>query len=99
MIGILSIFHEIALKLMPHDHTDDKSTLVQVMVWTTVYPDLCRHMAPLGHNELELVKTSKWVTEAYIPQEQRCIFYNIIQKAQKFLSLKRFSVLIPAYNW
>ena len=40
--------------------TDDKSTLVQVMVgavrqqaitWANVYPDLCRHMVSLGLNE------------------------------------------------
>ena len=39
--------------------SDDKSTLVQVMVWcrqaitwANVEPDPCRHMASLGHNEL-----------------------------------------------
>ena len=46
---------------MPLDLTDDRSTLVQVMAWchqatshylTNVDPDLCRHMASLGLNEL-----------------------------------------------
>ena len=46
---------------MSLDVTDDKSTLVQVMVaavrqqaiiWTNVDPDLCRHMASVGHKEL-----------------------------------------------
>ena len=46
---------------MPQDLTDDKSTLVQVwlgavrqqaITWAIVDPDLCRHMASLGHNEL-----------------------------------------------
>ena len=41
--------------------TNDKSTLVQVMVWcrqaqaitwANVDPDLCRHMVSLGHNQL-----------------------------------------------
>ena len=41
--------------------TDDKSTLVQVMAWcrqatshylSQCWPDACRHMASLGHNEL-----------------------------------------------
>ena len=44
------------------DLTDDKSTLVQVMLgairqqaitWANVDPDLCRHVASLGHNELK----------------------------------------------
>ena len=43
------------------DLTDDKSTMVQVMVgavrqqpitWANVDPDLCRYMVSLGHNEL-----------------------------------------------
>ena len=45
---------------MTQDLTDDKSTLVQVMVycrqqaitWTSVDQDLQRHMASLGPNEL-----------------------------------------------
>ena len=46
---------------MPQNPIDDKSTLVQVMAWclrhqaitwTNVDPDLCHHMAWLGHNEL-----------------------------------------------
>ena len=41
--------------------TDDKSTVVQVMVgairqqaitWASVGPDLCHHIAALGHNKL-----------------------------------------------
>ena len=44
-----------------HGSTDNKSTLVQAMdccarqqaiTWSNVDPDLCRHMASLGHNEL-----------------------------------------------
>ena len=46
---------------MPIDLTDGKSILVQVMLgairqqaitWANVDPDLCRHMASLGLNEL-----------------------------------------------
>ena len=45
---------------MPMDLTDDKSTLVQVMLgavmqqavtWANVDPDLCLQMASLGLNE------------------------------------------------
>ena len=55
---------KIALIWMWLDFTDDQSTLVQVMAgavrhqtitWANVDPDLCRHMASLGHNELILL--------------------------------------------
>ena len=61
MIGGWGIFCKIVLRWMLLDLTDDKSTLVQVMAWwhqakaitwANVDPDLCRHMASLGHNEL-----------------------------------------------
>ena len=37
---------------MPQNLTDDKSTLVQVITRTSVEQALQRHMASLGHNEL-----------------------------------------------
>ena len=52
---------KLALRWMSLDLTDDKTTLVQVMAWCVrqqaitwadVDPDLCRHMASLGPNEL-----------------------------------------------
>ena len=61
MIDGWGISCELALRWMSLHLTDDKSTLVQVMAWcrqqeaitwTNVDPDLCRHMASLGHNEL-----------------------------------------------
>ena len=42
---------------MPLDFADEKSTLVPVITWANVDPDLCRHMVPLGHNELKKNKT------------------------------------------
>ena len=49
-----------ALRWMPLDLTDDKSTLVQVMAWqqaitwANVDPDLCRQMTSLGlHDKLK----------------------------------------------
>ena len=56
---------EIALIWMSLDKNYEKSTLVQVMAWcgqaeaitsANVDPDLCRHMASLGHNELMSTK-------------------------------------------
>ena len=58
---------EIALIWMSMDFTDDQSTLVQVMAWcrqaTSHYlsqfdPDIWRHMASLGHNELNMISVS-----------------------------------------
>ena len=58
MTDILSISNDIVI---PQDFTDDKLTLVQVMIvafrqqaitWTSDDIDLRRHMAPLGYNEL-----------------------------------------------
>ena len=51
-LDILSISCEIALRWMPKDFTDDKSTLVEVITWANVDPVLYLHMASLGHNEL-----------------------------------------------
>ena len=45
---------------MPLDITDDKSSLVQVMAWcrqANVDPDLCRQMASLGLNELNIISS------------------------------------------
>ena len=58
------IFCKIALRWMPLDHPDDKSTMVRVMAWcrqaTSHYLsqfdlDPCRHMASPGHNELTYI--------------------------------------------
>ena len=57
-VDILSFSCEIALRWMPQDFTDDKSTLGQVMawqqaiIWANVDPDVYRHMGLLSHNEL-----------------------------------------------
>ena len=52
----LSYQCEFALWGMPQNLTNEKSWLgairQQAITWTNVDQDLCRHMAPLGHNEL-----------------------------------------------
>ena len=66
---------EIALRLMSLDFIDDMVTLVQIMAWyhqtsshylSHCWPDLCHHMASLGHNEIG--------TQAYIDGlvQERC---------------------------
>ena len=61
LIGIFRSYDDNALRWMSRDLSEDKSTLVQVrawcghqqaITWANVDPDLCRHMASLGHNEL-----------------------------------------------
>ena len=65
MIDVWGFSCEIALLWMSLDFIDDQSTLVQVMAWCRqatshcfgqFWPDLSRHMASLGHNEL--IKTA-----------------------------------------
>ena len=84
MIDGWSTSCEIALRWIPLDLTDAESILVQVMAWclmlgavrqqaitwANVDPDLCCHMASLGHNELDLfeflqiLNTDKaWIAE------------------------------------
>ena len=64
-VHILSIWCEIALRWMPLDFTDDKSTLVQVMAWcrqaTSHYMNQClpRSVSPYG------VTRPKWVNGSY----------------------------------
>ena len=59
-IGGWGISYEIALMWISLYLTDDKSTLVQVMIgalrqqaiiWANVDPDLSRHVVSLSHNE------------------------------------------------
>ena len=45
LIGIIRSPHDNDLRWMPQDHTDDKSTLVQVMAW-------CLYLSQWAHNEL-----------------------------------------------
>ena len=69
LIGIFRSSHDNALRWMPQDLTDDKSTLAQVMAWclqqTITWANFdsvpCRFMALLGHNELMLERFICWV--------------------------------------
>ena len=63
--------YEIALRWMPKDLTDDKSTLVQVMAWcrqaTSHYLSQCwpRSMLPNGVTKPQWVKMFPWVFRKY----------------------------------
>ena len=54
LIGIFTSSKDNALRWMPRDLTDDKSTLVQIMAWchqaTSHYLSQCCHMVSPGHN-------------------------------------------------
>ena len=74
---LAEVSNEIALRWVPLDLTDDKSTLVQVLAWchqatsytwANVDPDLCNQLASLGLNELKkdgIIETSPVV----LPQQ------------------------------
>ena len=74
-VAIFSISCEIALRWMPQDFTDDKSTLVQVMAWcrqaSSHYLSQCwpRSMLPNG------VTRPQWVNRVITAPD--CILYNI----------------------
>ena len=61
MIDSWAIFCKIALRWMSMDLTYDKSILFQVMAWCrqgtwdNVDPELCRHMASLGHELISVI--------------------------------------------
>ena len=71
LIGILTSSKDNALRWMPRDLTDDKSTLVQVMAWcrkatshylSQCWPSSMSHMATPGHNEMKC-EVSSWFME------------------------------------
>ena len=76
----LGICCEIALRWIPEYLSDEKSTLLQVMPcgrqvinhyllqWR---PDLCRHMASVGHNGLNWISTN----ERYLTVPSMGVFY------------------------
>ena len=84
-IIILIIFCEIIIRWMPHDLTDDKSTLVQVMAWchqaTSHYLSLCwpRPMSPYGVSRPQWVKL--WWT------------YDLCQYAFNTLRLDKMTII------
>ena len=65
LIGIFRSSHDNALRWMPQDLTDDKSTLVQVMAWcrqaTSYYLSQCwlRSLSPYGVVRPQWVKTNR----------------------------------------
>ena len=91
--GGWGISYEIALRWMPLDITDDKSTLVQVMAWcrqaTSHYLTQCwpRSMSPNG------VTNPQWVKDIIIRNNRDC---KVTTSCIRYLSkLKRDS---PAMN-
>ena len=85
--GAWGISDEIALRWMPLDLTNDKSTLVQVMAWchqatshdmSKCWPlDLCCQMASLGLNELILIIAPALPELLWLPTVWRCPYIEI----------------------
>ena len=71
LIGIFRSSHDNALSWMPQDHTDDKSTLVQVMAWcrqaTSHYLSQCwlNSLLPHGVTRPQWVKTVTYTTHPW----------------------------------
>ena len=72
MVLLIGLFrsYDNALRWMPYDLTDDKSTLVQVMAWCRqvashclnhCWPIVSHHMVSLGHSELISWKERPWL--------------------------------------
>ena len=78
-IGIFTSSKENALRWIPRDLTDDKSTLVQVMAWcrqatshylgANVYLVPCRHMASTGHNDLTYINLNVGCINNHMPSK------------------------------
>ena len=81
LFGIFRSAHDNALRWMPQDLTDDKSTLVQVMAWcrqaTSRYLSQCwpRYLSPYGVSRPQWVNMTvsqwpniSWLTRVILPQ-------------------------------
>ena len=79
---------------MSLDLTDDKSTLVQVMAitWANVDPDLCRHMASLGHSELSNNSQHLWYHDVLL---LGLIELIIDSSVTDILSVTVFCMMLP----
>ena len=84
LIGIFRPVHDNALRWMPQELTDDKSTLVQVMAWchqaTSHYLSQCwpRSMSPNGVTRPQWVK---FIKVSFTIQFQECIMLHELELA------------------
>ena len=94
---VVIIFKFIALRWMPRNHNDQKSTLVHVMTWchqaTSHYlSHSCCHMVSLGQNELTknlFIQTRTWVNREF--------YRSLLTHANEFLSEQGRSGLVGAW--
>ena len=77
MLDDWSISCAIILVWMLLGFTDDKSTLISGnglvpsgIIWISVDPDLSRHMASLGHNELKIMNVFEEMSPTHINTQQ-----------------------------
>ena len=98
-IYILNVSCEIALRWMPQDLTDDKSTLVQVMAWYSQATGLallkqkCHHMVSLGHGFRDSIPNMQYIikhieAETKLPHFTDDIFKCIFLNENVWISLK-----------
>ena len=98
--GGWGISHEIALRWMPLDLTDDKSTLVQVMAWcrqaTSHYLSQCwpRSMSPNGVTRPQWVKLKSHGSIVWFLPISMGIYFALKNKNKTVVSL-----LYPCRHW
>ena len=87
LIGIFTSFKDNALRWMPRDLTDDKSTLVQVMGWcrqaTSHYLNQCWHssMSPYGVTRPQWVQLSCWFYRPCPPPTNGTDYITMVTRA------------------
>ena len=90
---------EIALRWMPLDLTQGKSTLVQVkalhqaITWANVDPDICHHMTSLGHNGV--IQDISYVVFRILPQLAKENFTQDSNRITKFKIIYNQAIMWP----
>ena len=99
-IAVLSISCNISIWLIPQDLTGDQSTLIQIINWASVDPDLCHYMTSLRHNVLTMninLFFLTWFTEMrvwIISKHIYCFLYDVISHPCPYFNSKVFFLAI-----
>ena len=104
MNGVWGISYEIALRWMPLDLTDDKSTLIQVMAWclqaTSHYLSQCwpRSMSPNGVTRPQWVNASLAVVQCHRPPTPCSVLKTLAAPVYLFYYTPRFNEVERGYT-
>ena len=91
---------EISIWLIPQDLTGDQSTLVQIINWASLDPDLCHYMTSLRHNVLTMTinlffliwftEIKAWIVNKHI----YCFLYHVISHPCLHINSRFFFIAI-----